>query len=187
MIEHRAPSADGDPLRQRARHVVLRTRDGVGKTVAERQPGRDGGRERAASSVGGPGVHTRHPELVKRRAVEEQIDHTRRLSEPARVTARDHHRPRTQREREQSGMGRGTRANRLGDHHSSDGEHEADGEHEEEDQPGEGSGSSSPCCGVVRDEESGTELLATREMADEADEVLSQAEVEERSVRGSVY
>ncbi|KAG7285278.1 hypothetical protein NEMBOFW57_009899 [Staphylotrichum longicolle] len=99
---------------------------------------------------------------------------------------------RTAREREQSRMGRGTRANRLGDHHSSDGEHEADGEHEEEeDQAGEGSGSgsesSSPCCAVVKDEASGTELMATREMADEADEVLSRAEVEERSVMGSVY
>jgi len=100
-----------------------------------------------------------------------------------------HHRPRTQREREQSRMGRGTRANRLGDHHSSDGEHEADGEHEEEDQdqPGEGSdsGLSSPCC--VQDEATGTALIATKEMTDEADEVLSRAEVEERSVRGSVY
>ncbi|KAK4101439.1 phosphoglycerate mutase-like protein [Parathielavia hyrcaniae] len=73
--------------------------------------------------------------------------------------------------REQSRMGRGTRANRLGDHHSSDGEHEADGEEEEE-------------------EESGPEMVAVpvaREMADEADEVLSREEREELSIQGSVY
>jgi hypothetical protein len=80
-------------------------------------------------------------------------------------------------------MGRGTRANRLGDHHSSDGEHEADAEAE-------------PHCGrddadADADEESGPEMLATpstsREMADEADEVLAAQEREERSVMGSVY
>ena len=86
-----------------------------------------------------------------------------------------HHRPHST-HREQSRMGRGTRANRLGDHHSSDGEHEADGEHEHE-------------CGDG-DEESGSELTG-RELAgggDEEgmDEVL-RAEKEDRSLMGSVY
>ncbi|KAL2134640.1 hypothetical protein VTI74DRAFT_11297 [Chaetomium olivicolor] len=120
------------------------------------------------------------------------------------------HRPHHHRDtREQSRMGRGMRANRLGDHHSSDGEHEADGEHEEDE----------PCCsgrdGAGEEESSGAE-----EMTDEADEVegketpgiaglkreelegggffggdnngfgeagVSREEAEERSVRGSVY
>ncbi|KAH6850978.1 histidine phosphatase superfamily [Chaetomium sp. MPI-CAGE-AT-0009] len=85
-----------------------------------------------------------------------------------------HHRPHNKHfhhhQREQSRMGRGTRANRLGDHHSSDGEHEADCEHEHEHKA---------------DEESGSEL--TRELADEADEVLAREEREDRSIRGSVY
>ncbi|KAH6640728.1 histidine phosphatase superfamily [Chaetomium tenue] len=77
--------------------------------------------------------------------------------------------------REQSRMGRGTRANRLGDHHSSDGEHEADCEHEH------GNGAAS----CEADEESGPEL--TREMVDEADDVLAREEREDRSILGSVY
>jgi hypothetical protein len=113
-----------------------------------------------------------------------------------------HHRPHNH--REQSRMGRGTRANRLGDHHSSDGEHEADCERD-------------PCGTCEADEESGSEVakeeeeegggseVVSQELADEADEVmscaereeteevlrrmeaLSQAEREERSVMGSVY
>jgi hypothetical protein len=89
-----------------------------------------------------------------------------------------HHRPHKHyhhHQREQSRMGRGTRANRLGDHNSSDGEHEADCEHEH----GHGNG------GDGVDEESGSEL--TREMADEADEVLAREEREDRSIQGSVY
>ena len=75
-------------------------------------------------------------------------------------------------------MGRGTRANRLGDHpHSSDGEHEADGEHEHE-------------CGDG-DEESGSELTGQElagggDVEEGMDEVL-RAEKEDRSLMGSVY
>ncbi|KAK4122624.1 phosphoglycerate mutase-like protein [Parathielavia appendiculata] len=95
--------------------------------------------------------------------------------------------------RERSRMGRGMRANRLGDHHSSDGEHEADGECE-------------PCNDDDEaDEESGREMVAvmpvgegvpvpvpdntavTWERADEADEVLAREEREDRSTQGSVY
>jgi hypothetical protein len=78
-------------------------------------------------------------------------------------------------------MGRGARANRLGDHHSSDGEHEADGEQE----PGG--------VDVEPDEESGEELPSKEvadvadEMVDEADEVLSRAEREEMGFGASVY
>jgi hypothetical protein len=78
-------------------------------------------------------------------------------------------------------MGRGMRANRLGDHHSSDGEHEADAEAE-------------PCGGddADADEESGPEMIVTpsttgREMPDEVDDVLAAQEREDRSVMGSVY
>jgi hypothetical protein len=84
-------------------------------------------------------------------------------------------------QREQSRMGRGARANRLGDHHSSDGEHEADGEQE----PGG--------VDVEPDEESGEELPSKEvadvadEMVDEADEVLSRAEREEMGFGASVY
>ncbi|KAK4234817.1 hypothetical protein C8A03DRAFT_46923 [Achaetomium macrosporum] len=82
------------------------------------------------------------------------------------------HRHREQ--REQSRMGRGTRANRLGDHHSSDGEHEADGEHEPDADADE--------CEL--DEESGSELTREEEVVDEG---LRAAEAEDRSIRGSVY
>ncbi|KAK4133057.1 hypothetical protein BT67DRAFT_443421 [Trichocladium antarcticum] len=81
-------------------------------------------------------------------------------------------------QRGQSRMCRGARANRLGDHHSSDGDHEADGEHE----PAE------------PDEESGEELMPPQhiadvadEMADEADEVLASADRDERGFEKSVY
>ena len=70
-------------------------------------------------------------------------------------------------------MGRGTRANRLGDHHSSDGEHEADGEHEV-----------GSCCGG-EDEESGEELGRGKKGV--VDEELARVEREEKSVMGSVY
>jgi len=84
--------------------------------------------------------------------------------------------------RNQSRMGRNTRANRLGDHpHSSDGEHEADCEHEHdydhdnEHSPGE--------------EEDGADL--SRTLTDQADEaILKKTEMEERedrSIQGSVY
>ena len=88
-----------------------------------------------------------------------------------------HHHHHHGHQREQSRMGRGTRANRLGDHHSSDGEHEADCEHEHGDDHGDEHGDGHG--------ESGSEL--TREMADEADEVLAREEREDRSIRGSVY
>lgn len=74
-------------------------------------------------------------------------------------------------ERDHSRMGRGMRANRLGDHHSSDGEHEADGEHEPVDAEG--------------DEDSGPEL--TRTLTEMADASLLKAEKEDKSFQGSVY
>ncbi|KAK3297708.1 histidine phosphatase superfamily [Chaetomium fimeti] len=100
-----------------------------------------------------------------------------------------HHHHHHQREREQSRMGRGTRANRLGDHHSSDGEHEADCEHEHEHEHEHGNehgnGAAVAGGGGGGHEESGSEL--TRELADEADEVLAREEREDRSIMGSVY
>ncbi|KAK4190144.1 broad-range acid phosphatase DET1 [Podospora australis] len=74
------------------------------------------------------------------------------------------------RERDHSRMGRGMRANRLGDHHSSDGEHEADGEHEPADAEGD---------------DSGPELGRT--LTEMAEESILEAEKEDRSIRGSVY
>ncbi|GAB1313317.1 Broad-range acid phosphatase productT1 [Madurella fahalii] len=77
--------------------------------------------------------------------------------------------------REQSRMGRGMRANRLGDYHSSDGEHDADGEHE----PG------------GADVESGSELtrsvLVNGDENGDGEDPLLKAEREDRSIRGSVY
>lgn len=77
--------------------------------------------------------------------------------------------------REQSRMGRGMRANRLGDYLSSDGEHDADGEHEP-------SGA---------DAESGSELansvLANGDENGNCEDPLLKAEREDRSIRGSVY
>lgn len=87
-------------------------------------------------------------------------------------------------------MGRGARANRLGDHpHSSDGEHEADCEHEhhhdhehehhchhDHDHDGD----------IEGEEEEGEEL--SRTLTDEADDILlRRAEQEDRSIQGSVY
>jgi hypothetical protein len=96
-----------------------------------------------------------------------------------------HHRPHKHLHREQSRMGRGTRANRLGDHHSSDGEeHEADCEHDERDEHDDEHSANKAC--EADEEESGSELV-TREMVDEADEVLAREEREDRSLRGSVY
>ncbi|KAL2185080.1 phosphoglycerate mutase-like protein [Thermothelomyces heterothallicus CBS 203.75] len=91
-------------------------------------------------------------------------------------------------QRSQSRMGRGMRANRLGDHHSSDGEHEADCEHdpEHDDDHSCGGSDDGPDKGCAVDEESGSAVVA-QEMADEADDVLAREEIEDRSIRGSVY
>lgn len=108
-----------------------------------------------------------------------------------------HHHKQHHHQREQSRMGRGTRANRLGDHHSSDGEHEADCEGEKKNAAatrGNNSGSSVSVnklavCEHGHDDdgdESGSDDV-TREMTDEADEVLAREEREDRSLRGSVY
>ncbi|KAL2170881.1 hypothetical protein VTG60DRAFT_4284 [Thermothelomyces hinnuleus] len=91
-------------------------------------------------------------------------------------------------QRSQSRMGRGMRANRLGDHLSSDGEHEADCEHdpEHDDDHSCGGSDDGPDKGCAVDEESGSAVV-TQEMADEADDVLAREEIEDRSIRGSVY
>ncbi|KAL2021168.1 hypothetical protein VTK56DRAFT_7474 [Thermocarpiscus australiensis] len=92
-----------------------------------------------------------------------------------------HHHRRDQRER--SRMGRGARANRLGDHHSSDGEHEADGEHE----PGSGGGGGADVDDVDDDaDESGSELTGAL-TTPEDDASLRREEMEDRSIQGSVY
>lgn len=86
--------------------------------------------------------------------------------------------------RDHSRMGRGIRANRLGDHpHSSDGEHEADNEHEHDKCEHHHHGHD----GDVSDEgEEGVEL--SRTLTDEADDaLLRRAEMEDRSIQGSVY
>ncbi|AEO61604.1 hypothetical protein MYCTH_56385 [Thermothelomyces thermophilus ATCC 42464] len=90
-------------------------------------------------------------------------------------------------QRSQSRMGRGMRANRLGDHNSSDGEHEADCEHdpEHDDDHSCGGSDDGPDKGCAVDE-SGSAVVA-QEMADEADDVLAREEIEDRSIRGSVY
>ncbi|CAP70764.1 uncharacterized protein PODANS_3_8270 [Podospora anserina S mat+] len=82
--------------------------------------------------------------------------------------------------RDNSRMGRGMRANRLGDchsdaGHSSDGEHEADGEHETPDEDEDESGSNAD----------GLELART--LTEKADEALMRAEMEDKSIQGSVY
>ncbi|KAK4139332.1 histidine phosphatase superfamily [Dichotomopilus funicola] len=106
-----------------------------------------------------------------------------------------HHHKQHRHEREQSRMGRGTRANRLGDHHSSDGEHEADCEGEKKGAVTTTRGNSSSSVAVNKlavcehghdDDDSGSDEV-TREMTDEADEVLAREEREDRSLRGSVY
>ncbi|KAK1832158.1 hypothetical protein QBC39DRAFT_257354 [Podospora conica] len=87
--------------------------------------------------------------------------------------------------RDHSRMGRGIRANRLGDHpHSSDGEHEADNEHEHDNKCVHGHAHDD---GDVSDEgEEGVEL--SRTLTDEADDaLLMRAEMEDRSIQGSVY
>ncbi|KAM7190531.1 hypothetical protein V8F33_009430 [Rhypophila sp. PSN 637] len=85
--------------------------------------------------------------------------------------------PRFNKDRDSSRMGRGIRANRLGDHpHNSDCEHEADGEHED--------GSSS---GVDEEDHQDGGIL-TKTLTDEADAaLLEKAEREDRSIQGSVY
>ncbi|KAK5660749.1 hypothetical protein OQA88_12115 [Cercophora sp. LCS_1] len=78
--------------------------------------------------------------------------------------------------RNQSRMGRGARANRLGDHpHSSDGEHDADCEHEHHHDDHDHD-----------HDDDGGEL--SRTLTDEADDaLLKRIEKEEKSVHGSVY
>ncbi|KAK3314996.1 histidine phosphatase superfamily [Apodospora peruviana] len=95
-----------------------------------------------------------------------------------------HHLSQRDRDRDQSRMGRGTRANRLGDHpHSSDGEHEADGEHEED---GDGLASGSGSMGSDDDDQQEDGLART--LTDEADSaLLDRAEQDDRSIQGSVY
>ncbi|KAK0626049.1 histidine phosphatase superfamily [Immersiella caudata] len=95
--------------------------------------------------------------------------------------------------RDHSRMGRGAKANRLGDHpHSSDGEHEHDQDHDHDHEhhcphhhpddhdhghDGDGEG-----------EEEGEGEDLSRTLTDEADEVLlRRAEKEERSIQESVY
>jgi hypothetical protein len=93
------------------------------------------------------------------------------------------------REREQSGMGRGTRANRVGDHpHDSDSEHDADGEHEndhdhedheeDEDEPREPPSKSRP---------EPTRELSTNALERVSTEQFNEAEREDKSIKGSVY
>ncbi|CCC07518.1 hypothetical protein SMACR_02521 [Sordaria macrospora] len=81
--------------------------------------------------------------------------------------------------RDRSQMGRGAKANRLGDHPpSSDGEHEADGEHEpdcEEDEE-------NSCQG----QEEGAKLTESMKKKQSL-ENLTDAEKDDRSLRGSVY
>jgi hypothetical protein len=90
-------------------------------------------------------------------------------------------------QREQSRMGRGMRANRLGDHHSSDGEHDADGEHElggaDVDVDGDGD--------VDDHSQSGSKLarplMAANTNGAAGDEAMKEAEREDKSIMGSVY
>lgn len=99
--------------------------------------------------------------------------------------------------REQSRMGRGARANRLGDYHSSDdGEHEADGEHdeaddEEDDDTGEAALGERACACEVDPRSGSAVVVAAMSVVageeDEEGEALRRAEEEDRSLRGSVY
>lgn len=81
--------------------------------------------------------------------------------------------------RDQSQMGRGAKANRLGDHPpSSDGEHEADGEHEPDCEEDEENSS--------QEQEEGARLTESIKKKQSL-ENLADAEKEDRSLRGSVY
>lgn len=86
--------------------------------------------------------------------------------------------PHFNRDRDTSRMGRGIRANRLGDHpHNSDCEHEADCEHED--------GTSS---GMDEEDQQQDGGSLTKTLTDEADAaLLERAEREDRSVQGSVF
>ena len=88
--------------------------------------------------------------------------------------------------RDHSRMGRGARANRLGDQpHSSDGEHEADCEHEHEHDHDHDHAHDSDA--EAEEGEGGGEDLS-RTLTDEADDaLLRKAEKEDRSIQGSVY
>lgn len=99
--------------------------------------------------------------------------------------------------RDQSQMGRGAKANRLGDHPpSSDGEHEADGEHEpdceddEENSCQEQEGAKLTDLimkkGSLGDLAEGGELTHSLKKKQSL-ENLAEAEKEDRSIRGSVY
>ncbi|KAK0651264.1 histidine phosphatase superfamily [Cercophora newfieldiana] len=102
--------------------------------------------------------------------------------------------------RDQSRMGRGAKANRLGDHpHSSDGEHEHDDDHahchhhhhhhdDHDHDHDHGHDGDSEGEGKYRDTGEGEGEDLTRTLTDEADEVLlRRAEEEDRSIQGSVY
>ncbi|KAK4228462.1 broad-range acid phosphatase DET1 [Podospora fimiseda] len=85
--------------------------------------------------------------------------------------------------RNHSRMGRGMRAHRLGDHHSSDGHSSAD-EREHDHENGE-----SDDHGALADDESGSKgkPAMTRTFTEAADKAVLEAEKEDRSIRGSVY
>lgn len=87
--------------------------------------------------------------------------------------------PQHHRERNQSRMGRGTRANRLGDQpHSSDGEHEADSEHDDHKEDGD-----------AAEGESGGDILelSNEELTHVTTRELKEAKKEDRSLKGTVY
>ncbi|KAK4461645.1 broad-range acid phosphatase DET1 [Cladorrhinum samala] len=98
--------------------------------------------------------------------------------------------------RTQSRMGRGVRAHRLGDHHSSDG-HSTDGgdEHEHDcvrEGEVDGDGSSDDHLALADDESNGGAECGTPELArtlsgEVVDERVLQAEREDKSIMGSVY
>lgn len=98
--------------------------------------------------------------------------------------------------RTQSRMGRGVRAHRLGDHHSSDG-HSTDGgdEHEhncEREGEVDRDGSSDDHLALADDESNGGAECGTPELArtltgEAVDEKVLQAEREDKSIMGSVY
>ncbi|KAK3943484.1 broad-range acid phosphatase DET1 [Diplogelasinospora grovesii] len=138
------------------------------------------------------GTYSGHNSVVASDADSSEDDDARRRMARLKPSANGyrHH------SRDQSGMGRGARANRLGDHpHSSDGEHEADGEAEPDHDCGHGIGQENKHVYAEHGKgQNGPEVEDELERKDEqyqnglsADDALAKAEKEDRSIRGSVY
>src|SRR6266487_6737954 len=74
MIERPAPVTDARRMRHSAADVALGATRGIRETVAERETGGDGRRERATGAVRVTAVDTRRAKLMKGVPVEQQID-----------------------------------------------------------------------------------------------------------------